>query len=83
MGATIPDMIIPHDRKTRIAVQGTYVRQALEALRRAIVLEDDDTWRADLTTAAATLAVKQRRADQQYADIRHSEAAMAAAALES
>jgi hypothetical protein len=75
-------MIVPHDRRTRVAVQGTYVRQALEALRRAIVLEDDDAWRADLTDAASTLAVKQRRVDQQYAEIRQQEATVAAAALE-
>jgi hypothetical protein len=76
------DMIVPNDHKTRVAVQGTYVRQSLEALRRAIVLEQDDTWRATLTGAAASLALKQREIDHEYADIRQREAKIASAALE-
>jgi hypothetical protein len=76
------DMIFPHDHKTVVAVQGTYVRQALEALRRAIALEEDDAWRGPLTDAAATLALKQRRIDSEYAEIKRRAADTAAAALE-
>jgi hypothetical protein len=76
------DMIVPTDRKTRVAVQGTYVRQALEALRRAIVLEDNDDVRGELRDAATTLTDRKRRLDQEYAEIRQAEASVASAALE-
>lgn len=76
------NIIIPRDQRTRVAVQATYLRQALEALRRAIQLEDDDAWRADLTDTASALAGQQRRAGQQYTAIREREAAVARAALE-
>jgi hypothetical protein len=65
---------VPADRKTRVAVRGTYLHQALEALRRAIPLEDDDDWRGRLTEAAAVVAYAERHAGRQYAQIREDAA---------
>lgn len=75
-------MYRPPDRRTRVAVKGSQLGTALEALRKAIPLEDDDTARADLTTVAAVVAVARQRADTEYADIRQADARLASAALE-
>jgi hypothetical protein len=74
--------VVPIDRKTRAAVQGSQLRTALEQARRAIALEDDDAWRARLTTAAATLAEAEQRANRTWADLREAEARVASSALE-
>lgn len=79
---TGPIVPTPTDHKTRVAVQGTYLRQALEALRRAITLEDNDEQRDVLTGATAVVALVQRATAQEYADIRQREAQTVSAALE-
>ena len=75
-------MYRPTDRRTRVAVTSSLLGTALDALRKAIPLEDDDDARAQLTTTAADVARARDRADTQYANIRQADAQLAAAALE-
>jgi hypothetical protein len=71
------------DRKTRLAVKASYLETALSALRKAIVQEDDDARRGDLTEATAAVSMHKRLADSDYADVREAEARLAHTLLDS
>lgn len=75
-------MLHPTDRKTRVAVRASYLGTALNALRGAILVTDDDTERAHLTQLAADVALAGRKAGTEFADIRTAEARLVTAALE-
>lgn len=72
-------MPYPTDPRTRVAVQGTYLRQAIEAMRRAASLEDQDDVRGLLTGACATVALISARNDRNYADLAQQASGSAAA----